>query len=276
MRAVVLLFALILLPSAGVAKDSPPPLIVYGAGSTTGVLGEMLKRYEAETGQPVRLETGPAGLMLERIEGGAPADLFVSANMAHPQRLSREGKATATVVFAHNRLCVSARPDVGLTSANLLDKLLDPAIAIGTSTPLADPGGDYALDLFDKADRIRPGAGAVLRAKAQQLVGGTIDPGGPPEKATAKYFLLAHKVDVFTGYCSARSKAADPDLDKIELPPELALRIDYGMAVLTRSPEPARRDAAVRLALWLLSPAAQSMLAAYGFTPAAGEGAAAR
>lgn len=267
-RHIASLLSLFALTAAAAPPSTPAPLLIYAAGSSTGALGAMLKRYSAETGQKVELKTGPAGLLREKIEAGDPVDLFVSANMAHPQKLTDAGKATATVIFAHNRVCVTARPDVGLTTANLLAKLLDPKVGIGTSTPNADPGGDYAWALFDKADDVEPGAGAVLKAKAQQLVGGRVDPPVPAGQNAVKYFMATHRVDVFVGYCSSRDTTRDTTVDKVELPANLAVRVDYGMTVLTRSPDAARREAADRLALWLLSPAAQRMLLPYGFTPA--------
>ena len=44
-------------------------------------------------------------------------------------------------MFARNRLCALAVPKVGLTSANFIDRLLDPTVKLGTSTPKADPSG---------------------------------------------------------------------------------------------------------------------------------------
>jgi molybdenum ABC transporter molybdate-binding protein len=251
------------------SRPAPAPLIVYSAGSMTGALGAMLKRYTATTGQRVDLHTGPAGLLLRRIEAGDTADVFVSANMAHPERLTAEGKATATVVFAHNRICVSARHEVGLTSLNLLDKLLDPKVRIGTSTPGADPGGDYAWELFDKAGAVRAGATAMLKAKARPIVGGKVLPAATKTSADGKEFMAQHDIDVSIGYCSSHETTPDTSVDHVELPADLAIRVDYGMTVLTTSPSAARREAADRLALYLMSPVAQAMMAPFGFTPVA-------
>ncbi|UAJ12630.1 substrate-binding domain-containing protein [Glacieibacterium megasporae] len=245
------------------------PLVVYSAGSMTGALGAMLRRYTAETGNRVDLHTGPAGLLLGKIEDGDRVDLFISANMKHPQKLTAEGKSTATVVFARNRICVSALPAVGLTSANLLDKLLDLGTAIGTSTPKADPGGDYAWELFDKAGTVRPGATAILKAKAQQLVGGRIESAKPRGPSTAKEFMVEHHINVSIGYCSSHEMTPDMSVDRVELPPDLAIRVNYGMTVLTTARDGARREAADRLALYLMSPVVQAMMVPYGFIPVA-------
>ena len=252
------------------AQQTPAaPLTIYTAGSMSGALGAITRQYTSETGQPIELVSGPAGMLLDKIEHAAKADLFVSANMAHPQRLSAEGKAAPTVVFARNRLCVEARPDVGLTTGNLLDKLLDPNVRIGTSTPKSDPGGDYAWALFAKAGTVRPGATQTLEAKAQQLVGGAVAPQVPAGQNPVKYFMTTRRIDVFIGYCSSHEPAPDTTLTQVELPAELAIAADYGMTVLESRQNAATREAAYRLALYLMSPAAQDVLTRYGFTPVA-------
>jgi molybdenum ABC transporter molybdate-binding protein len=254
--------------AAGAQAPKKPPLVVYAAGSTTGVLGAVLKRYTAETGEPVMLRTGPAGLMRERIEAGDAVDLYVSANMAHPQALHAAGKSGPVAVFAHNRICVTAKHEVRLTQANLLDRLLDPKVRIGTSTPGADPGGDYAQAFFERADRVYPGATAVLKAKARAVVGATITPAA--SKATnALEDLIKHGVDVSTGYCSSRSTTPDTSVDKVEVPASLAVPVDYGMTIVTTSANATRQAATGTLAMYLLSAEAQAMLLPYGFEPVA-------
>lgn len=246
-----------------------PAITIYTAGSMSGALGAITRQYTSETGQPVELVSGPAGMLLDKIEHSAKADIFVSANMAHPQQLTAEGKAAPTVVFARNRLCVEARPDVGLTTGNLLDKLLDPNVKIGTSTPKSDPGGDYAWALFAKAGTVRPGATQTLEAKAQQLVGGAVAPQVPAGQNPVKYFMTTRRIDVFIGYCSSHEPTPDTTLPQVELPTELAIAADYGMTVIESRQNAATRDAAYRLALYLMSPAAQDVLTRYGFTPVA-------
>jgi PBP superfamily domain len=113
------------------------------------------------------------------------ADVFASANMEHPEALARAGKVGPVVMFARNRLCALARPEVGVTADTLLDRLLDPAVTLGTSTPRADPSGDYAWEVFRRAEALRPGSQARLEAKARQLVGGPASPPAGPERLRA-------------------------------------------------------------------------------------------
>jgi ABC-type molybdate transport system substrate-binding protein len=89
--------------------------------------------------------------------------------MEHPHALAQAGKSGPVVLFARNRLCALVRPGLAVDPANLLDRMLDPAIKLGTSTPKSDPSGDYAWEVFGKADRIKPGAGAACTARARSL-----------------------------------------------------------------------------------------------------------
>jgi ABC-type molybdate transport system substrate-binding protein len=154
--ASVLTLAAIGTHRAGAQKQTAP-LRVFAAGSTRGALAAIAEDYTKATGQRIEFTFGPAGLLLNRIRKEGGADVYVSANMVHPQRLFEEGTGTRPVIFARNRLCVTGRAELGLTQENLLDKLLEPSIKIGTSTPGADPGGDYAWLLFDRAEAVRAG-----------------------------------------------------------------------------------------------------------------------
>jgi molybdate transport system substrate-binding protein len=235
---------------------------VLAAGSLTGAFTELAKVYGAQTGDKVETAFGPSGLLLDRIEKGEAADLFASANMAHPETLAREGKAAPVVVFARNTLCGIARQDVHLTTANFLERIVDPSVKLGTSTPKADPGGDYAWALFAKADAVKPGSRSALEAKALQLVGGASSPPVPAGRNALAYFLEEHQADIFLAYCSS-GQAAAGGLDVVATPAPLTVGADYGLAVVKQ--DPAREAAASRFAFFVLSPAGQAVLARYGF-----------
>jgi molybdenum ABC transporter molybdate-binding protein len=252
------------LAGASAADTSQVPVRVFAAGSLTGAMTAVIELYQEKTGVQVQAEFGPAGLLRERIEGGDRPDIFASANMAHPQALADKGLATIPMVMARNRICGRALPSFGLTTANLFDRMLDPkTVGIGTSTPKADPGGDYAWMVFARAGQARPGAGKILEAKARQLVGGKHNPPVPSGQDAMTYFFEQHKIDMSLGYCSSRKTTPDPSFTTVELPPELTVNADYGLSVL------GHREAALRLALFVMSPEAQHLIGLYGFTPVA-------
>lgn len=142
------------------------PLAVYAAGSLRGALTAIARDYETSTGQKVALTFGASGLLRERIEKGELAQVFASADNDHPQRLARQGGWQPSTVFVRNSLCALTRDKLDVTTSTLLEVLLRPDVRLGTSTPKADPSGDYTWALFHKAEALHKGAYAVLDAKA--------------------------------------------------------------------------------------------------------------
>ena len=203
---------------------------------------------------------GPAGALRRRIEQGEPCDLHLSADMAHPRALAARIPGASATCFARNTVVAVGRPALALTPDTFLDVLLDPAVRLGTSTPGADPGGDYALALFRKAGLLRPGADQTLAAKAQHLVGGWNATAAGP---TIGDFLADGTVDVFLCY---RTTALALAGGFIVVPPPAALQIiaEYGGVVLATEPD--RHQAAARLLHALLSPTGQHHLQRHGFS----------
>ncbi len=238
------------------------PVALYAAGSLKAALGEVAEDFAETYGLPVAARFGPSGLMRERIEAGETAHLFASANMRHPRTLEAAGRAGPVALFARNRLCALAQPGIAVAPETLLETLLDPAVRLGTSTPKADPSGDYAWALFAKAEAVAPGARAALEAKARQLTGGPESPAPPEGRNPYAWVMAEDRADIFLTYCTnaVLARAELPGLRVVAVPEALAVGADYGLTVLDGAPE-----AAWRLALHILSPAGQAVLARYGF-----------
>jgi ABC-type molybdate transport system substrate-binding protein len=243
------------------------PIKLYAAGSLKAALGEVAKAYEGAHKTPVETTFGPSGLLRERIEKGEGAQVFASANMKHPRTLEAKGLGGPVAMFARNKLCALARDRLEVTSDNLLDVLLDPAIRVGTSTPKADPSGDYAWQVFDKADRLRSGAGETLKGKALQLTGGPDSEKAPEGRNQYGWVMEGDKADIFLTYCTNAVLAGKqvPSLKIVQVPAALSVGADYGLIVLD-----GKNVSAWHLALYILSPEGQRVLADYGFeAPAA-------
>ncbi|MGO4568304.1 molybdate ABC transporter substrate-binding protein [Rhizobium sp. 2YAF20] len=233
---------------------------VLSAGSMRHAFPVIIEAFRQATGIGAALTLGPAGLLRERIEAGDHFDLFASANMAHPQRLALLGIGTDAACFARNRLCVLARSDLGLTTANFVDVITDPRVRIGTSTPGDDPAGDYAFEVFSLIEASHPGLGDALKSRARQLLGGRNSPQPPPGRSSG-WLVADGKVDIFLSYYSnARLLEADPALSIVNLRQEFSPVIEYGVTV--------RKDAdvkATRLRDFLLCDEGQRILGKYGF-----------
>jgi molybdate transport system substrate-binding protein len=241
-------------------------VILYAAGSLRAVMTEIGAAFTRSTGVTVTGEFGPSGLLHDRIAKGEQADLFASANMEHPSALSSTKRAGPVILFARNQLCALVASGSGVTSASLLDRMLDPALKLGISTPKADPSGDYALQLFERAEKLRSGAKAVLIAKALKLTGGPNSPATPANRSLYGMLVAQRKADVFLTYCTnaQQAKREERALDVVAVPKALAVGANYGMTVMDRAV-----PNATRLALFVMSVGGQKILARHGFSPVA-------
>jgi len=264
-KCVVAWSLLALLLDWGVSRTaSSEELVLFGAGSLREVMTQIAADYQARHGVLVRMEFGPSGLMRERIERGERVDLFASADMGHPLKLREQGRATTVAMFTRNTLCAVAMPHVGLTAANFLGKLLDPGIKLGTSTPKADPSGDYTWAMFRLADRLKPGSFVVLDTKAQQIVGGALPSASGSSPDPTITALRDGVVDIAIGYCtSAQLRLRQlPTLHIVDLPDALRVGPEYGLALLKDA-----QPAAAGLMLYMLSVDGQTTVEKFGFRP---------
>ncbi len=252
---------------ASVAQPAPTPnaFQLYAAGSLKAPFGALLAESGAASGSTMRPVYGPSGLLRQKLEHGAAADLFASSDLTGPEQLAQGGRSKAILLFARNQICAIGRRTFGLTTANVVSRMLDPATRLATSTPGSDPSGDYSQDLFRRVDRIQPGAGATLRAKAMPLLGRTAEaPDGTGHDPVERIFA-ANKADVLLSYCSRTSSTARGALDlvSVPMPPALEVMSNFGMVLLTDNP------AAARFALYVMSLPGQQTLAKFGFVPIA-------
>jgi ABC-type molybdate transport system substrate-binding protein len=242
------------------------PLRLRAAGSLRAALTEVVAAFTRTTGIPVQAVYGASGLLRERLEQGEAADVFASADVDNPRRLVEAGKARDVAVFTRNRLCAIARPGLEVTPETLLDRLLDPTVTVGTSTPGADPAGDYAWQMFARAEAARPGARTALEAKARPLTGGRV-PSGVPATGRGVYtdLVAAGAADVMLTYCTNAAVVQGhlPDARVVVPPPDLAVGADYGVTALAGP----RAAQAAALVAFLLSPEAQAILQRHGFAP---------
>ena len=238
------------------------PVQVYAAGSLRDALTEIARDHEARTGQKVVLTFAASGLLRERIEQGAHAQVFASADTKHPQRLANQGQWQAPVVFTRNTLCALAQGAVAVTSDTLLSTMLQPQVRLGISTPKADPAGDYAWALFQKADALQPGATARLEAKALQLTGGANSAQAPAGRNTYAWVMEQNRADVFLTYCTnaVAARAEVPSLQVVAVPEALQVGAAYGLTVRAGASAHAQAFAQA-----VLQPPAQAVFRRLGF-----------
>lgn len=102
-------------------------LTLLAAGSLRSAFLPLVAHFRQHTGLAVDAQFGPAGLLRERIEAGAPCAVFASANAAHPQALLQAGLAQECQGFASNQLMLTARRSPDNDSLDWLALLSTPA-----------------------------------------------------------------------------------------------------------------------------------------------------
>ena len=94
-----LLMAAVVASVPAKAQTAQRTVEVYAAGSLRTALEDLGRAFTKESGIPVKPTFGASGLLKDRIAAGERADVFASANMAHPQALVDAGRAGAVRVF---------------------------------------------------------------------------------------------------------------------------------------------------------------------------------
>jgi molybdate transport system substrate-binding protein len=258
--------ALAILAMTGFAMTGPAmseTIQLYAAGSLKAALTDVAKAYEAASANKVEAKWGASGLLKNEIAAGAKTDVFASANMEHPQALHDAGKSGAVVLFTRNRLCALVKPGLTVSTANLLDQMLDPNVKLGSSTPKADPSGDYAFEVFAKAEAVKPGARAALEKKALLLTGAADSAAAPPGRTVYGWHMSEGHADIFLTYCTNAqlAKKENPDQQIVALPAALSVGADYGLTVMNGA-----APAAQEFAQFVMSANGQKIMVNHGFS----------
>jgi ABC-type molybdate transport system substrate-binding protein len=265
-RIEAIVLALLSAAAAANVGAAPETVEIFSAGSLRAVVNELAGVAAPALDVEVKATFGGSGLLRERIEKGEKPDLFMSADLASPRKLEAQGRTVVpAVMIARNRMCIVSRRAAGLTAANLIDRLLATGVRVKTSTPFADPAGDYAWAIFERIDALRPGSGAVLKDKAQALMSLAAMPGTSVGQSPYGALFASGQIDAAITYCSgvASLEKEVPDLASLPVPAELDPHPVDGLAVLSGKP------GAMRLALYLLSEKGQAMVARAGLVPVA-------
>ncbi len=239
-------------------------IILYSSGVLRTPLRDVAAAFTAETGVTVEQTYGNTGKLRERILAGERADVFGAGDLDNPQMLHDAGAFGGVTLVAHAPLALLVKTEIA-ADRPVEAVMLDPAVRLVTGVlepPKIDPAGDYAEMIFRRIDAARPGSYGILHAKALQLAGGDLVK--PPEADLPTYLLLtANLGDAFLAYGSnfVAPVAAHPDrLRMLPLPPEFAVRADFGMAVRSGAPPEAER-----FLRFVLSAPGQAIFVRHGF-----------
>jgi molybdate transport system substrate-binding protein len=233
------------------ASPRPGSLAVAAASSLRPALEELRRAFQAEhPGVQVAVSYGASGAFLAQIEGGAPFDLFFSADTDYPRRAVASGLARpeGLAVFAVGRLCLwlpaGTPPDL---PGRGLSALADPRVRrIAIANPAVAPYGRAA----EAALR----AAGLLEAVRPRLVMGQ-------SVSQAAGFAASGAADAALVPLSLVREAALASGTAVPLP-GAAARLEHAAVVLARAADPALARAFLDLAL---GPRGRAAFQAHGY-----------
>ncbi len=228
-------------------------LTIYGAASLKGVLVRVADVYPAShPGILLTISTDSSAALEAKIEQGAPADVFLSADTKNPQTLIARGLADQAVPFATNTLTIvvpAANPG-RIRSPIDLARAGVKIIAAGEAVPITT----YANLLVRNLAR-RPGYPAGFAAAYEANVVSREDNVG----AIVSKMALGEGDAGIVYVTDARASA---QVATVDLPPGANVAATYAATVVKGSRQ---ADAAQAFVRWLAGPDGQAILAEFGF-----------
>lgn len=227
------------------ADDVEGDIIVFAAASLTDSFTAIGEAFESDhPAVEVTFNFAASSDLVGQINEGAPADVFASADQKNMDKLTEarnNGEQPRT--FATNSLAIIVEPGnpEGITGVESLEV---PDLIVITCDP-GVPIGGYTEQVFENAGvEVEPDSFEEnVKGVVTKVVEGEADAG------------LVYVTDVI---------AAGDDAGGVGIPEDINVVAEYPVAVTADAPNP---DGAAAFAAFVLSDAAQGILADFGFGP---------
>lgn len=168
-------------PAAGVSADAP---VVFAAASLKNALDAVAASWKKETGKSVTISYAASSVLARQIEQGAPADIFISADLDWMDWLQQRNliKTDTRQVLLGNDLVLIAPAESKISfrissGADLAGALGDGRLSIGEAKSV--PAGKYGKEALERlgmwadvanklaqSDNVRAALALVARGEA--------------------------------------------------------------------------------------------------------------
>jgi molybdate transport system substrate-binding protein len=231
--------------------DKPAPLTVFAAASLKESLDEAATAYERGGGAAVRVSYAASSALARQIEQGAPADVFVSADLDWMDALQKQklidpasrrnllGNTLVLVAPKESKVQVALKPGLDLAALLGADGRL--ALALTNSVP----AGKYA-----KQSLVKLGAWDGVKSRTAEA-----------ENVRAALLLVA-RGEAPLGIVYGSDALAEPTVRVVgTFPADTHAPIVYPIARVAASAHPQAKT----FVQWLQTPAARAIFARHGF-----------
>jgi molybdate transport system substrate-binding protein len=251
-RSVLLLAALLVVvvfatASAGASRATAKPsgsITVSAAASLTEAFTAIGEKFQKQNPKAtVTFNFGSSSNLVTQILGGAPADVYASADLTTMDELVAGGQVTDTPTpFARNEMQIAVKPGnpMKVTSVANLAKLGTVSLCGATV-----PCGVYAGRVLKKADVTIPESSVTRGVDAKATIAAVAQ--GDANAA------IVYATDVM---------AAGTTVAAVDIPADQNVIAVYPIAPIESSSNPRLASAFV---MFVASPAGQKILAKYGF-----------
>jgi molybdate transport system substrate-binding protein len=227
----------------------PEAITVSGAASLTEAFTNIASKFEKENpGTKVNLNFGSSGNLRMQVEGGAPVDVFASADENQINILSNKSLIinSSRKDFAHNSLVLIVPKSSTLNITNIKD-LANPNVQkISIGNPGTVPVGDYSLLALTEA-----GLWNQLKNKAVLA------------EDVKQVLVYVERGDVDAGFVYLTdAKTAQPGTIKIVTSVPVSTSISYPIAVVSSS---THKEKAQKFIDLVTGKDGQDILNTYGF-----------
>ncbi|MDN5782276.1 MAG: molybdate ABC transporter substrate-binding protein [Luteimonas sp.] len=235
------------------ARAADAPLTVFAAASLKESMDEAALAFQRETGQAVRVSYAGSSALARQIEQGAPADVFVSADLDWMDELQSKGlidTATRSELLGNTLVLVAPRDSAARLSS----------LARGTDLqPLLGERGRIALALVDSVP-----AGKYAKAAFTSLgMWATLQPRVAEAENVRAALLLVARGETPLGVVYGSDAKAEPRVRVLATFPEDSHPpIVYPVAKVKAS----RHPQAAAFIQWLHAPAAAGIFRMHGFS----------
>ncbi|KKG12041.1 molybdate ABC transporter substrate-binding protein [Methanosarcina sp. 2.H.A.1B.4] len=244
----ILILAMAISPAA---EQGPDTLTVSAAASLTEAFTDMESRFEAENpGIDVKMNFAGSGNLRMQIEGGAPIDVFASADQNHMDILSGEEliENSSRKDFAQNSLVLIVPATSTLNITGLEDLTAPEVDKISIGNPDTAPVGKYAHFALTEAGLWNQLENRTILAEDVKQV-----------------LVYVERGEVDAGFVyMTDAKTAEPGTIKIIASVPVSTPVSYPIAVVSSSEH---KEEAQEFLDFVAGEEGQEILEEYGFTP---------
>ncbi len=233
------------------AAHAADEIVIAAAADLQFAMPEVVRHFEKDTGQKVRVTFGSSGNFASQIQNGAPFDIFFSADLYYPKQLDAAGLIEPGSIYhyADGKIVLWTLKSSGVNISGGLSVLLDPKIhKIAIANPEHAPYGRAAVaalkheKLYDRVQN------KIVLAENISQAAQFVDAGGAEVGIVALSLVVAPTV---------RDRGTYFVIPESEYPP-----IEQSCAILKSSQH---KQAAKQFLEFIKTPAIVTLLLKFGF-----------